>query len=244
MDFLENEIIMFNTLLNSEIHDIYRICKTSDIAIKICKDKHFWIKKFEHDNIPIFEQQDMLEDWIDEYVAVKDAIIDAGDIIKISLVEKERDSRIDILFPNDGTIMVIFLDEFKYKYDLWILPKQLTSLVLNKLDKEDYEVFPVQFKFVPNGNQYKLIYDLFCEENENQDIEVSIDGLTIEQVEDILVKSIYFHDLEITDSMGTNYLYYDNRELFSINRTNSKYYNTIKNSRLGMRDILEYQRKK
>jgi hypothetical protein len=243
MNFLDNEIVMFNTLLNSEIHDIYRICKTSKIADEICKDKYFWVKKFEHNNIPIFEQQDTLEDWIDEYVAVKDAIIDAGDIIKISLIEKERDTRIDILFPNDGTIMVIFLDEFKYKYDLWVLPKELTSLVVDELDQEDYKVYPVQFKFVPNGNQYKLIYNLVCIENENQDIEVSIDGLTIKEVEDILIKSIYFHDLEITDSMGTNYLFYDNRDLFPVNRTNSKYYNMVKNSRLGMRDMLEYQRK-
>ena len=243
MNFLENEIIMFNTLLNSEIYDIYQICKTSDIADEICKDKHFWVKKFGHDNIPIFENQDTLEDWIDEYVAVKDAIIDASNIIKISLVEKERDTRIDILFPNDGTIMVIFLDEFKFNYDFWVLLKELTSLVLNKLDKEDYKLYPNQFKFVPNDNQYKLIYDLFCEENENQDIEVFIDGLTIKEVEDILIKSIYENIFEITDSKGTNYLFNDDRDLFHTNKTYSKYYNTIKNTRLGMRDILEYQRK-
>jgi len=243
MNFLENEIIMFNTLLNSEIYDIYQICKTSDIAVNICENKHFWVKKFEYDNIPIFEKQDTSEDWIDEYVAVKDAIIDAGDIIKISLVEKERDTRIDILFPNDGTIIIKFLDEFKYNYDMWILPKQLTSLVVDELDQEDYKVYPVQFKFVPNGNQYKLIYDLFCEENEDQDIEVFIDGLTIKEVEDILIKSIYENIFDITDSMGTNYLFDNDRDLFHANRTNSKYYNTIKNSRLGMRDMLEYQRK-
>jgi len=243
MNFLENEIIMFNTLLNSEIYDIYQICKTSDIADEICKDKHFWVKKFEYDNIPIFENQDTLQDWIDEYVAVKDAIIDASDIIKISLVEKERDGRIDILFPNDGTIIIKFLDEFKYNYDMYILPKQLTSLVLDELDKEDYDIFPVQVQFVSNGNQYKLIYNLFCEENENQDIEVFIDGLTFKQVEDILVKFIYENEFDITDSMGTNYLFDGDRDLFHANRTNSKYYNTIKNSRLGMRDILEFQRK-
>lgn len=235
---------MFGTLLNSKIYDIYNICKTYDIAFKICENKYFWERKFKHDNLPIFFQQNTLEDWIDEYVSVEDAIIDSGDTLKISLIEKARDISIDILFPNDGTIIVSFSD-VTYNYDTWILPKELISLVLDKLDKldkKDYNIYPVQFKFVPNSDKYKLIYDLSYEENDIQDIEVFIDELTLQEVKDILVKSIYKDEFDITDSMDTNYLFND-RDLFHVDITNSKYYNMIKNSRLGMRDTFEYLRK-
>lgn len=242
MELVNNDLVMFNILLHSDVDTIERMCFISDIIEKIRDNKYFWIQKFEQDNLMLLNYPEN-NDWISEYKEVVFAITDADDIIKISLIEKERDKKINIIFPNDGTIIIRFSDyDSELDYDLWLLPQELTSLVPAQLDDPDFEVYPVQIKFtLNNDNTYKLIYELFCSQNNIQDVEVVLDDLSINDVREILIKSVY-DDIRVVDHMGTNYLF-DNREPYHEQRTNSKYYNMIKNSRLGMRDSFEYIRK-
>jgi len=69
-----------------------------------------------------------------------------------------------------------------------------------------------------------------------------MDNLSLKEIKNILIKSLY-DDISVVDSMHTSYLF-DDREPFNKCITNSKHYNMIKNSRLGMRDTFEYLRKK
>jgi hypothetical protein len=235
-----NDVVIFNILLNSDIDTIYNMCQASEIADKICKDKHFWELKFEHDNLIILRVREDIDGWWDEYNEVKDSTINTNDIIRISLIEKKRDIEINSFFPNDGTIIIKFSDEYKYDYNTWLLPKELTSLVPEKLNRNCINIldflYPIQIRFVPNNDDtYKLTYELFCEENE-----VSMDNLSLKEMKNILIKSLY-ENISVMDKRNLRYLFND-REPYDEQITNSKYFNMTKNSRLGMRDTFEYLR--
>jgi len=244
MESLNTDFVMFNVLLKADINVISVLCQNSDVANKICSDTYFWERKFEHDNLMILKYREDIDGWWDEYNEVKDFTIDADDIIKISLIEKERDENTTILHPNDGTIIMKFPDGYEPGYDVWFLPKELSSLVPEKISNITNDIYPIQIKFMPNNdNTYKLIYELYCEENEPiEDIEVSIDNLSLKEIKNIIIKSLY-DLLTATDTMNTNYLF-DDREPYSHWTTNFKYYSFVKYSRIGMRDTFEYLRNK
>lgn len=244
MESLETDFIMFNVLIKSDINTISTLCQESSVAEKICTDKYFWERKFEHDNLMIFKYRNDIDSWWDEYNEVKDSTINADDIIKISLIEKERDSNIGILYPNNGTIIMKFPDGYYAGYDQWFLHKELTSLVPEQISNIENDVYPIQIKFSPNNDStYKLTYQLYCEGNEPiEDIEVSINNLSLKEMKNIIIKSLY-ELLIATDDMDTNYLF-DDREQYGNWITNFKYHSFIKYSRIGMRDTFEYLRKK
>jgi hypothetical protein len=129
-------------------------------------------------------------------------------------------------------------------YDHWFLPKELTSLVPEKMSNHELDIYPILIKFSPNNDKtYKLTYQLYCEGNEPiEDIEVSIDNLLLKDVKNIMKKSLY-ELLIATDHIDTTYLFYDH-EPYGSWVADSKYYNFIKFTRIGMRDTLQYLRKK
>jgi hypothetical protein len=247
MEHIETDFIMFNILLKSDIDTITTLYQESDVAVRICNDKYFWEKKFEHDNLSILKYRVDIGCWYDEYNEVKDSTIDADDIIKISLIEKERDSNIEMLHHNDGTIIMKFPDCYPEGSEQWFLPKELTYLIPEKLSSTENDIYPIQIKFSPNNNNtYKLTYELYCEGNDPiQDIEVSIDNLSVKEMKNIIIKSLY-ELLTAVDNMDTNYLFDDlcpYTRPYSDWTTNSKYYNFIKFTRIGMRDTFTYLRK-
>lgn len=129
-----------------------------------------------------------------------------------------------MLHHNDGTIIMKFPDCYPQGYDQWFLSKELTYLVREKLSNIENDIYPTQIKFSPNNDDtYKLTYDLYCEENEPsdkrsvegntsllpiEDIEVSIDNLSVKEMKNIIIKSLY-ELLIAADTMGTNYLFDD-----------------------------------
>ena len=85
MNYLENENIMFNTLLNCDINTLINLCSISLFPCKICQDKFFWYEEFKHDKMKLLNEQYIISDWIKEYNKVRQCMIDADDIINISL---------------------------------------------------------------------------------------------------------------------------------------------------------------
>lgn len=111
MEFVEAEVVMLNVLIQSDINTVIKLCK------------EFVVNKKYVNNLIILKYRAGIDSWLDEYNEVKDSTIDTDDIIKISLIEKERYSNIDILYPNDGTIIMKFPDGYPAGYDPWFLPK-------------------------------------------------------------------------------------------------------------------------
>lgn len=59
-----NDEIIYNILLNSNIHDIRNLCQSNIQFKNICHDKHFWIDKFNHDNLIYIENDNFIDDYI------------------------------------------------------------------------------------------------------------------------------------------------------------------------------------
>jgi len=249
MNHIETDFIMFNVLLNSDIDTIHKMYNESDIAKEICNDKYFWEKKFEQDKLILINYKTDIDSWTNEYKKVYNATIDADDIIKISLIEKERDKNIDILHPNDGTIIMEFPDGYPVGYHVWFLPQESISLDVEKINelKSVGEIHPMYIKFIPcENNNYELVYEFWheiCQDNHLGDnFKVSIDNLSIKEMKDIIIKSLY--DLLVAvDHMDTKYLF-DDRDPIGNWNTNYEYHNMVKLSRVGMRDTFNYLRKK
>jgi hypothetical protein len=68
LDVMANEIA-----LNSDIKTLRRLCKTNKQLLNNCESSNFWIRKFQHDNLPIFKTHKTMEEWTDEYEKVSDA---------------------------------------------------------------------------------------------------------------------------------------------------------------------------
>lgn len=56
---------MFNILIKSDINTITKLYQESDVVVKICNDKYFWEKKFEHDNLAILKYRIDIGGWYD-----------------------------------------------------------------------------------------------------------------------------------------------------------------------------------
>ena len=238
MNYIETDFIVFNVLLNSDIDTIYKMYNESDAAKEICNDKYFWERKFENDKLILINYKTNIDSWINEYKKVYNATIDIDDIIKISIIEKERDKNIDILNPNDGTIIMKFPDDYPSGYHVWFLPQELISKDVEKLNelKSSGEIHPMYIKFIPCENDsYKLIYRF---RHEKDIYEVPVDILTLKEIKDIMIKSIY-DSLVAVDNMYSKYLFDD----YKSHDRNLGYSDIIRFSRLSMRDTFEYLRK-
>lgn len=253
MNHLETDFIMFNVLLNSDIDTLNKMYKESGVAKEICNDKYFWERKFEHDKLILINYQTDINDWLNEYRKVYDAIIDADDIIKISLIEKERDNNFkdkntDILHSNDGTILMSFPDDYPIGYHVWFLPQKSICKDIEKLNelKSSGEIHPLYIRLIPcDNNNYKLIYRFWhevCRAGYLSDVfEVPIDNLSMKEMKNIMIKSLY-DSLIAVDDMNNEYLF-DDRDSIDNWVTNYEYHSMIKFSRIGMRDTFNYLRK-
>lgn len=60
---------MYEIMLNSDIYTIGKLCQID----KICPDDQFWIAKFKHDSLPIFNNPYVFgdytfKDWVNQYI--------------------------------------------------------------------------------------------------------------------------------------------------------------------------------
>jgi len=143
-----------------------------------------------------------------------------------------------------------FPDGYPIGYHVWFLPQESITKDIEKINelKSVGEIHPMYIKFIPcENNNYKLIYHFYyeiCRDNDKlgEDFEVYVDDLPINEMKDIIIKSLYDSLIEV-DHMDTNYLFND-REPIGNRDANYEYHNMVKFSRVGMRDTFNYIRKK
>lgn len=60
--------VIFDILLNSNIHDIKNLCQTDNQFNRLCHDKHFWIIKFNQDQLPFTDGPNYIDVYINAMV--------------------------------------------------------------------------------------------------------------------------------------------------------------------------------
>lgn len=125
-----NDEIIYNILLNSNIHDIRNLCQSNIQFKNICHDKHFWVDKFNHDNLIYIEN----DNFIDAYIT---AIA-----YKLITFIKNKNDLFQELYINIPSNIIKKIDDDNY---LWILniyrryvkgyniPLKITYSTLNNL---------------------------------------------------------------------------------------------------------------
>lgn len=80
--FQMNDEIRFQILLNADIHDIINLCEIDKSFNKICHDKHFWVEKYNIDDLQF------IKSGIDAYLNAK--------IDKLIFNTKKKDNEINL----------------------------------------------------------------------------------------------------------------------------------------------------
>lgn len=79
--FTGYEDIDLTTLLNLELYELKKVCKTNTYVHKLCKRKDFWLQKMKHDNLILPTPLQIKNvDWMRIYESLKDAHIFMTDI--------------------------------------------------------------------------------------------------------------------------------------------------------------------
>lgn len=108
-----NEDIMNHIMLYCPIHIIRRYLQTCKMSLKLLND-YFWIKKFNHDQLPILYHQFTLKYpvdvyWVKEYIKCYKIIHDSNHLLKKFSSQSDYDKYISVkLSIDDG---VEWLDE-------------------------------------------------------------------------------------------------------------------------------------
>lgn len=241
---MDEEVTTFNLLLKSDIETLTNFCFTSNTAHKICQDKYFWEQKFKHDNIKIITEQSLAISWIKEYKKVKQCIMDADDIITISLIEKDEDKRVETIYSNNGTIQILNGGDDLTRYNdhrVWYLPHELIDIISNKY--KGLTLYPMIIKLTPIDDKYELKCEFYRKEDEHmifEDYEASIEIL-LDDVKNIIFGALY-DGIELIGDEEENLYIPKNNTI--INDQHPFYDNTIKFSRIAILNTLKHLRSK
>lgn len=209
---MDLEDIRRTILLYSHIETIKYQCLVDKLAHKICSDKQFWIDKFEHDNLYLFDIGDLsVKLWICKYQKVLKVSKKTTLILTNNNIEKEIYSKAqyDNEEMNPDKIRIIinpeqicmfsnildfgpFLDvvrEYKFKHKVEHIHGHLKIVLIH--DKYD-----LSYNIPNSGNRWDFNF---------HNIKIA-DGYNYQKINELLVKSHYY-DLEIQDSNGYNCFY-------------------------------------
>lgn len=200
--------VYFNILLNSQIDTLRNLCLTQKNTALHCNNNYFWIKKFEHDNLPLLSDQNSISGWINEYKKVVNIQHKAANLLLVNDIERTRQ-----YLSTNGTIS-ISLDKEYDDYLNNILPPNL-------LKQLPYFSTPDSFTFIvliPITNGYTMAY--YIQPLGNEDHEVFAINSSYNEILNVIIKFLYYApDIEILDELSNDFfpttndgLYYGDEE--------------------------------
>ena len=150
----------FEILLHLDIKTISNIYYINHLSYNMCKDKHFWITKFNYDSINIINVKDTISEWIKEYNLIK------------RLVLKAHNEVHNIYFICD--IYRVLLDDFSTYTSIPFLPDKMVK-ILSEMDKPIYLSLDniitgnivLRYKFTKNETKGSVCVDMSQEELED-----------------------------------------------------------------------------
>jgi hypothetical protein len=206
MEFLSNELI-FNVLLNLDINALTIYFGTHKEAQSICNDSYFWKQKFQHDHLPLYENQNECNLWINQYKNTINSYKLAQGLV--DLIKMEHDE-----YPNENIEVNFDLPSIKVVNTYIILPSQLKDTIISdnvekyikdtdkvwlsftfyeRCEQEECEKYHnnIQFQVIRND---EIIYDPWIESS-------------IDEIERIWCKIFYFYpNIKVFDKYYRSYL--------------------------------------
>jgi hypothetical protein len=193
----------FDILLNTDVNDMQKVCYTNKNTINICTNPYFWQQKFNHDAYPLLSKNNTsLQDWINEYNAIRRA--DRLATYLIELVTMEYVNKPSINF------------KFNITDELMFLPSEMIHDIknnddyINHIDEPD-EIW-ISFNFFDycedeecQKNHFSLNYLLMA----NDDIIAQISyELSLNDIQKMIRLIFYIYpDIDPFDSFYQSYLW-------------------------------------
>lgn len=196
-----------------DVDSLKYLCSINEYTKLICNDKCFWINKFDYDELPLINNFNTDNEWIDEYKKISVCKNKAKKVLLINEIEKDRKDN----WASEGVIEIIISDINNYFSNEC---EQLIKDAINELDE-----YTTDYYIIHNDkNNYTLqcIIDAYVDGEEKQyDIQ---ENKKYADVVNLLTIMIY-HNVDLKDiSLGdTSFLiesqeppinYNDNQKLW------------------------------
>lgn len=187
------EEVIYDILMNSDIHDIINLCGVNTQFNKICHDKHFWVNKFNHDQLPVkggssipvksgsLISFDVKEDWIDAYITAM--------VTKLINYMKNQNIIYQNLTFEIPLIKLLMLDPVTFslvKDDLFITKTdEKIKLSYNKLQDSWFLTQPSKFpKYIDNTLAIAYLKTMIYL---NKDIKYSVEGRLAQSYKNLII---------------------------------------------------------
>jgi hypothetical protein len=158
-----NVDIFFNILLHCDIDTIKSFSCVQPIS------NYFWIKKFEHDKLRLFDHMNKTIEWIHEYKKIKSLYID------------DKIDKLLSLVPTTTRWVGIYL------YITW--PNKLLTILPKEIHIKSKSRYEQKVSFTLQNNVITLYYKIF---RPNKEKSITI---TMNEMNDLLWKIYYHHDI-------------------------------------------------
>jgi hypothetical protein len=182
------EPVLYEILYHADIDDLHHLCYINKQTMNICNDKHFWLEKFRHHNLPIINIGNNIEEWINEFVAIDRAARDTDETMKFLLVK--------------GTYNKIsyYITNFNSYTDIPFLPPKLIFNIKKELERLPKYNQPYQIIV----SKREIIYVIKHEKYDHVNAAYSISTVT-ESVDFLFNFYYYYYKNHISIQLGEKY---------------------------------------
>jgi len=151
---MESGDTIYNILLNTDIDSLNELCFLNKTTHQHCQNKHFWIEKFKHDQLPMMHiLPKNIKEWINTYIVLKKSQDKMQLLLKVNQIES-----LMIHDPSPGLIIITLSIEHK-ELDM-ILPKKLLNVLPKDMSlvdgMNDYFTY-LELQLLKN-NDYQLTF--------------------------------------------------------------------------------------
>lgn len=154
---------LYEIMMNLDSNNLQKFCYVNKETTDICSDKHFWVKKFEKEKLPIIHQEKTAKGWINEYHAVEKASLKTEEVMqylvaidKIYIKEAKDDDEDEV----DTSTIYFYLDHFNHYDEMPFLPLDMKEDIKEKMKRYPDKNIPQTLAFWINTTEktYSIIY--------------------------------------------------------------------------------------
>lgn len=191
-----NYDVICNIALYLSYDDLKHFLLLTKNAIKLSSDRHFWLKKFEHEGLPILSND--CKNWLVEYETILHCKKNAKLILLINDIESQSD------IGPDGMINLILPEHHTNKVEKY---EYLIDKIVNLLPNYSIDPDPMLEDFIICTDNLLNGYNIRYPFNIHDNREERISLCSKEQVEYFLIIALYY-DWIINDNCEVDFIFH------------------------------------